>query len=74
MGKQMTRRPREPIELTTRKRTHTAPTSQQTRPTKPLTTSTVGPLNYGNKPKISTAKRGLSVNAKPTQQSGTNPA
>ena len=56
-----------------------APTSQQTAPTRrPITptrrpmTPTTAPLNYVNKPKPSTTKPGLSVNAKPTQQTRTN--
>jgi hypothetical protein len=48
--------------------------NQQTRPAGPLTTSTVGPLDYANKPKISAEKPRLSVNAKPMRQTRINPA
>ena len=79
-GKHTTPRQPQPIELTTRKQAHTAPTSQQIAPTSQQTaptrrpmTPTTAPLNYVNKPKPSTSKPGLSVNAKPTQQTRTNP-
>jgi hypothetical protein len=48
--------------------------NQQTRPAGPLTTSTVGELDYANKPKISAEKPRLSVNAKPMRQTRINPA
>ena len=72
-GKQTTPRPRQPLELTTPKRTHTVPKRQQTVPTRRPMTPTVGPLNYANKPNSYTAKHGLSVNAKPIQQTRLNP-
>ncbi len=45
-----------------------------TGPTRRPMTPTARPLNYGNKPKPSTTRPGLSVNAQPSRQTRTKPA